>query len=251
MTGPRKLLIGLAGAITHAVTMSFFPIGLAPASSATQEKSEPAMAEAKKQAAANLANLAKAMHQYHSSHGSLPPAALVSKDGKPLLSWRVLLLPFVGAPELFQEFKLAEPWDSAHNSKLLAKMPAVFAPTWGEKKEPWMTPWQVFLGPGAAFEGTKGVHLGDISRAAGTTRTFLIVEGRQMVPWTKPAELQYDPKKDVPPVGCMFPDIFLFANADGSVRTGVRNCDPEAMRCAIVYNDGKLFDTRALTVPAK
>src|SRR5262245_62847903 len=40
----------------------------------------------------NLKQLAIAVHAYHDAHGKMP-ADIVGKDGKPRLSWRVLLLP--------------------------------------------------------------------------------------------------------------------------------------------------------------
>lgn len=75
----------------------------------------------------NLKMIGLAMHNHHSVHGQFPAAASMSTDGKPLLSWRVQLLPFLNAASLYNEFKLDEPWDSAHNKKLIAQMPAVFA----------------------------------------------------------------------------------------------------------------------------
>ena len=53
---------------------------------------------------------------------------------------------------LYKEFKLDEPWDSAHNIKLLAKMPAVFAAPGITTKEPFTTFYQVFTGREAAFD---------------------------------------------------------------------------------------------------
>jgi hypothetical protein len=242
----KRMLLGLVGVMVSTMALGVLPAGSSPPS---QEKPKIMMEEAKKRATRNLMNLVLAMHNYHDANGTFPAAALVSKDGKALLSWRVLLLPYLDGAALLQEFKLNEPWDSAHNSKLMAKMPEVFAPTWGEKKEPGMTPWQVFVGPGAGFEGTKGLRIRDF--VDGTSNTILVVEGAQMVPWTKPADLEYGPKKDLPGVGCMFPDIFLYAMADGSAHVGARKCDRETMRNAIVRNDGKRIDLNKLAEPAK
>ena len=55
-----------------------------------------------------------------------PPAYTTSKDGKPLLSWRVLILPYLEQEALYKEFHLDEPWDSPHNRTLIARMPAVY-----------------------------------------------------------------------------------------------------------------------------
>ena len=80
-------------------------------------------AAARTQGANNLKQLALGMHIFHDSLGRLPPAVAYSQDGKPLYSWRVLLLPFVEQRQLFSQFKLDEAWDGPHNKTLLAQMP--------------------------------------------------------------------------------------------------------------------------------
>ena len=101
----------------------------------------------------NLKQLAIAVHNYASTYQNrLPSAAIYSKDGKPLLSWRVTLLPYVEEDALYKEFKLDEPWDSEHNKKLLARMPKVYAPPVpGKTKVPYGTFYQAFTGPNTLF----------------------------------------------------------------------------------------------------
>src|SRR5436305_5428399 len=62
----------------------------------------------------NLKQIALAMHNYHSNNGRFPPAYRAGKGGKALLSWRVLILPYVEQEALYKEFRLDEPWDSEH-----------------------------------------------------------------------------------------------------------------------------------------
>ena len=71
----------------------------------------------------HLKTLAAALDKYHEKHGVYPPAALCDTEGRPVLSWRVALLPYLGEEALFNEFKLDEPWDSLHNKRLLKKLP--------------------------------------------------------------------------------------------------------------------------------
>src|SRR5260370_38533008 len=61
------------------------------------------------EAAKNLKQIWKAIESYHGTHHQLPPAAVYSKDGKPLYSWRVLLLPYLGEQSLYSQFRLDEP----------------------------------------------------------------------------------------------------------------------------------------------
>jgi len=74
----------------------------------------------------NLKQQLLAMHNFHDTHNGFPAAYSTNKDGKPLLSWRVHILPYIEQQPLYNEFKLDEPWDSEHNKKLIAKMPQVF-----------------------------------------------------------------------------------------------------------------------------
>src|SRR5947209_3963892 len=72
-----------------------------------------------------------AMYCHDARHNCFPPAAVFGKDGTPLLSWRVLLLPFIERQDLFDEFRLDEPWDGPHNLPLVIKMPGLYAaPAW-------------------------------------------------------------------------------------------------------------------------
>ena len=60
----------------------------------------------------NLKQIGLAMHNFHDSYGGFPAAYSTDKNGKPLLSWRVHILPFVEGQALYRQFKLDEPWDS-------------------------------------------------------------------------------------------------------------------------------------------
>src|SRR5690242_16231967 len=117
--------------------------------------------------------MAVAMHNFASTYGTLPPAAVYGKDGRPLLSWRVLILPFLELEELYKQFKLDEPWDSPHNLRLLERMPRTYAPFDGSSPpKPFTTFYRVFTGEGTAFEGRKGLHL-DADFPNRTAGTFL------------------------------------------------------------------------------
>jgi hypothetical protein len=43
----------------------------------------------------NLKQIGLAMHNYHDAHGCFPPAYIPDENGKPMHSWRVLLLPYL------------------------------------------------------------------------------------------------------------------------------------------------------------
>jgi hypothetical protein len=188
----------------------------------------------------NLKNIGLALHDYHDTYNHFPAAAIYSKEGKPLLSWRVAILPYLDQQDLYKQFHLDEPWDSAHNKKLLAKMPKVYAPTVpGLTKDPSATFYQVFTGKGAIFEGQQGVSLPQIINADGAANTLLVVEAREAVPWTKPQDLPYDPDKPPPQFGGHFPNVSPALFTDGSVRNIGNKLKEKTVRALITWNGGE------------
>lgn len=178
----------------------------------------------------SLKQLALALHTYESAHGHFPPAAIYDAQGKPLLSWRVLILPFLEQDELYQQFHLTEAWDSPHNRPLLERMPRTFAGCSGDRAQS-TTHFQLIVGPGAAWEPGRMMQLSDFRK--GTSDTILIAEAATPVPWTKPAELEWDPKGTLPDCGCT-PTAAQFAMADGSVIRIAKPLDPAWLRAAVM-----------------
>lgn len=184
----------------------------------------------------NLKQIGLAMHNYLSTYQGFPAAAICDKKtGKPLLSWRVAILPFIEEENLYKQFKQDEPWDSEHNLKLAQKMPRVYFHPNKNKPGDNKTHYRVFFGNGAIFDLNKPCRLRDITD--GTSNTILTVEAEEPVIWTKPEELPFDPKMNLPKL--------LFINgrtnvglSDGSVRSISGNMKPETLKLLIQRNDG-------------
>jgi RNA polymerase sigma factor (sigma-70 family) len=185
----------------------------------------------------HLKQIALAMHNYHDVNGHFPPQAICDKGGKPVLSWRVAILPYIEQDNLYKQFKLDEPWDSDHNKKLLAQMPLIYRPVSVRTKEKYETFYQAFAGKGSVFEPGERIGIKDIPD--GTSNTLMIVEAGDSVPWTKPEDLSFDPTKPLPKLGAEFPDIFLAAFCDGSVREISKNIDADKLRAMITRNGGE------------
>jgi hypothetical protein len=165
----------------------------------------------------NLKVLGLAMHIHHDFYGHFPPACSMSKDGKPLLSWRVHILPFIGQDNLYRQFHLDEPWDSPANKPLLAYMPRVFEVPGSARAAEGFTHYQVLVGPGTAFERPDlRSRLGSLPR--GADQTILVVEAADPVPWTKPEDLAYAPDGPLPKLGGVVGNGFHAMFADASVR---------------------------------
>jgi hypothetical protein len=188
----------------------------------------------------NIRRIGQAMQDYDEAHGRLPAVATFSEDGKPLLSWRVLILPFIGQEQLYSEFHLDEPWDSPHNIELLPRMPAIYGPPPGtfSNMPKYHTAIHVFVGKQAAFEGTEGLRLrGDFPD--GDSNTILFVEAGDPVPWTMPQEIAFDPDGPLP--SCLLGDRFIVGMADGTVRWIPNDIKERVLRAAITRNGDEVF----------
>jgi hypothetical protein len=227
-------------------------------SATTEEKpKEPNPAVQRRHSADNLFKIGQALHAYHDAKQGLPPAYLLDKSGKPGLSWRVAILPFIEQEELYKEFHLDEPWDSEHNIKLLEKMPKFYAPVVATKEEH-VTYYRVCVGERTAFppgnKENRGRTLQQITTTDGTSNTFMVVEAGEAVPWTKPDEVPFhadkvwpDPSrapeaKDMPRLGGQFPDGFHAVMCDGSGYFFRKETPPRVLAGLIVYNDGQVID---------
>lgn len=209
------------------------------------------------QSANNLKQIGLALHNYHDTYGSFPPAVVYSRDGKPLYSWRVVILPFLGEDRLHKQFKLDEPWDSPNNKPLLAQMPLVYADpsellatpsgpmshaNRGSPGPPYATHYLVLTGGGAMFDvgpNSRPRRFAEIQD--GTSRTIMGVEAAKAVPWTQPEELPYDPNGPLPELGLNKP-TFNVLMADGSVRPLPKAIDERTLRALITYNGGEMVD---------
>jgi RNA polymerase sigma factor (sigma-70 family) len=199
-------------------------------------------AAARAQSANNLKQLGLAMHNYHDTNNEFPAHAIYDNDGKkPLLSWRVAILPYIGENDLYKEFKLDEPWDSAHNKKLIEKMPSIYEPVGAGKKGKGQTYYQVFTGPDTPFDGANKITLNGITD--GTSNTVLAVEAKDPVPWTKPADLTMPKDKDkLPGLGGLFKSGMNVLFFDGSVRFMPRDVSAESFRKLVTPAGGEVVD---------
>ena len=208
--------------------------------------SHPQAAAMREASMMNAKQIGMGLHAFHDTNQALP-AGYATKDGKPGLSWRVALLPYIEEENLFRQFKLDEPWDSPHNKSLVTKMPKLYAPprqdTFG------YTFYRGFTGPDTALqprqatakagELLKGVSLTQITD--GTSNTILVAEAYDPVIWTKPDELEFTPGS-VPKLGGVFQAGAVVLLADGSVRFVRPSLPQKTLASAIQINDGQLVN---------
>jgi len=166
------------------------------------------------------------MLNYESANGKYPPRGTYAGDGKPQLSWRVHVLPYLGEEELalYKQFHLDEPWDSEHNRPLITLMPAIYAdpdpdPVLSKRNAAGRTTYLVPTGEGTAFAGSEGRLLKDITD--GTSNTLALVEVAALSApfWTRPTDWLVDLNNPWERLSRDERDFFTAGFCDGSVYT--------------------------------
>lgn len=140
----------------------------------------------------NLKQIMLAMHNYFDTYRKMPSDSY-DADGKPLLSWRVHILPYIEQAALYQRFHLDEPWDSEHNSKLIPLLPAVYAPPVdAELAAEGRTRYERPLGEGLPASKKGKLSFADL--VDGTSNTLAVVEApaAAAVIWTRPDDFDVD-----------------------------------------------------------
>lgn len=182
-----------------AVVIGLFLIGIGIAFySFYQAIGKPALiaanqAAGKRTCANNLRKIGQAILAYQAAHaGAFPPAYTVDAAGKPLHSWRVLILPYLG-PEgqtLHQLLSLNEPWDAPQNIMLAARMPRVFAsPLDPNALNMHESNYFVITGKGTMFPDAAPRILSEI--VDGQATTLLVVEAKSNgKSWMEPVDLK-------------------------------------------------------------
>jgi hypothetical protein len=204
---------------------------------------------ARQEAMEKLKHLGLGMHNYHNEHKSFPPPALVDGDGKPLLSWRVALLPYLedDYKELYGEFHLDEPWDSEHNKSLVAKMPAIYRCPRSKKADIGMTVYQAPRGPSTVFVGPDGIAIRKITDGLSNTIGVVEVDEAHAVPWTKPEDWTFDLAGDpAKGLGGHFPQVFVCMMCDGSAHAIPTAAKKDNLRKLFTRDGGEVLDPNDL-----
>ncbi|MCA9122030.1 MAG: DUF1559 domain-containing protein [Planctomycetaceae bacterium] len=236
-TGTIIIVVALI-AVIGAVTVGGVLVALLlPAVQAAREAARRA------QCSNNLKQVALAMHNYHDTYKSFPPAYTVDADGNKLHSWRTLLLPFLEQAALYDQIDLDKPWDAPENQHIVDTVISTYTcPSSPNQMMPY-TNYMVIVGPGAVFEGAQPIAIRDITD--GTSNTILVVEVEgQQVPWMEPTDLSLEQMQmaingGLTEPGSNHPGGFQSALADGSIRFIAATIDPNLLRNLITRNDGQ------------
>lgn len=194
------------------------PISIALLLPAVQQAREAAR---RTQCQNNLRQIGLALHNYASANGTFPPAFIPDENGRPMHSWRVLILPYLDQQALYAEYDFSEPWDGPKNSRLLMRMPAVYACPSNPVPMPGMnTAYLGAFGEHCVFRGSEPVGLNDITD--GASNTLIVGEASSAnIPWMNPIDVDvalHPAIGDIDGFSSHHTGGAQFLMADGSVR---------------------------------
>jgi type II secretory pathway pseudopilin PulG len=135
----------------------------------------------------NLRQIALALQEYESVHHALPPAYTVDAAGKPLHSWRTLILPFLGEQALYEKIDLSKPWDDPTNKAAREthvstyRCPSVAGP-------PRHTTYLAVVAPNGCFQSTQPRKLSEITDDRNLTLMVMEVDAGRAVHWMSPSD---------------------------------------------------------------
>ena len=194
----------------------------------------------------NMRQIGLSFHNYEDAFKRLP-SNIAKRDPEGGLSWRVHLLPFLGASNLYDSFHHDEPWDSPHNKTLISSMPKFYEHPKLQADLP--EGHTVFQMPTSSpddepraihVKGERGLSFGDITD--GSSNTILLVEtdAQSAVPWTKPMDWHFDANNPKQNLGDTFARGTSMTMCDGSVTIlDTESIPDENLRALFTPNGGE------------
>jgi hypothetical protein len=185
--------------------------------------------------AGNLAFIGLALQNYHAGYGCFPPAMISDKDGKPMHSWRILILPQLGGKhgmEIYKRYNFSEPWNGPSNRKLANMIPSIFRCPNQAAYQPGSvsTNYVAVVGRRTAFPGTETSGIGQ-ARGCMMTSVLLVENCDSIINWMEPRDLDFD---------------HMDFHVNGRVKPSISSLDPWG--AAILLVDGRVrrLDTNVL-----
>ena len=198
-------------------------------------------------ARSRLNQLVLQLHNYHSQFKELPIGHNhVGRDenGVAYLSWRVHLLPLLGYQHLYDQFDIAQPYDSPTNLPLLDKMPDIFRSGTDSphvtttrmqglrQAQPYdPTDYPLVVGWGLPDQGVK---FRDFLDGLNSSILLLQTGADAAVPWTANEEAEFNAGDPLATVGTIDQSGIPVAMADGDTFVIPANVDPGRLHNASV-----------------
>jgi prepilin-type processing-associated H-X9-DG protein len=244
--GPRPARGSSSSAVTLIVVLACAVVGLfvcggilvallLPAVQAARE------AARRSQCVGHMSQIALALHNYHDACGTFPPAYLADANGKPMHSWRVLILPYIEQQNLYQSYNFDEPWDGPNNRQLAAQIPPMYrCPS--DAAVGTSTNYAAITGPGTVFDGATSSRMTSITD--GTSNTLMIAETTAGINWMEPRDLDVNQMSlqingSPTDISSHHPGGAQAAFADGSVHFLQQSITAQVLRALITKAGGE------------
>ncbi len=203
------------------------------------------------QRASKLKNLANGLLLFADRYNERLPCNIISADGKPLMSWRVALLPVMEYEHIYEKLRLNEPWDSAHNAALLKQVdPRLFASN--AKTPDGHADMLAVIGKGFGFSPTESrngrgvVSIGSVTDGMSYTAFLVEVEPAMSVPWAKPEDYKFNPDQPTKGLGAPEDKFFQAVFGDTRVQRVSKDESVETLRRLFNRSDGKAYELKTL-----
>jgi Protein of unknown function (DUF1559) len=143
----------------------------------------------KSQCKSHLKQIGLGLVNYCDTYGCYPPPYVADESGRPMHSWRVLILPFIDENELYGRYRFDEPWNGPNNRRLHDTAIRMFScPTEHARANSIYTSYLAIVGPETLWPEGRVVSTPDV--VDGTGNTLMVVEViNSGVHWLEPRDL--------------------------------------------------------------
>jgi hypothetical protein len=193
----------------------------------------------KTQCRSNLSQIGRALHNYTARFGCFPPAYVVDADGKPMHSWRVLILEELGRQDLYAQYDFDQPWDSPTNLALADKMPNVYQCPTDHGNSGEFTDFVAAVGPDRMFPGTDARKFSEVTDGLSNTIAVMEYSGSQ-INWLEPRDgpAANDPTAVQPPSSHHPGGAFVLLG-DSSVQWLSASVNPQIVESLMTVDKGE------------
>lgn len=203
----------------------------------------------------NLKQIASAMQRYHEAHGCFPPAFIPDETGKPMHSWRVLILPDLGEAAVYARYRFDEPWNSPKNMALANQMPRLYRCPSDPSANRSLTSYAMVDGPHAISNGPLARQMSEIKD--GASNTIMVAENvNAEFNWLEPRDLNANdmtfrvnafrdsPREAGTAISSRHPGCANVLFCDGTVRLIAETMDEKTLKALLTIDGGEAIAAR-------